>query len=256
MDTLKTLHLVREPPVVRIKIARPEANNSINADLTRELLQALREAEADEALRIVVIEGDSKTFCSGLDFRDFSTGRGDAGLVDEARVYYEVLKAITLSPRIVVAYVTGKANAGGVGFVAACDLVIAGPGATFSLSEVLFGLLPACVLPFLIRRTGFQRAQQLALTAQPIAVEEAHRWGLVDEWDAQPEQLLRRRIPRLARTSPAAVARLKQYMHDLWIVRDETRDLAVRTIADLLGDEENQAKIRRFVNEGVLPWQV
>lgn len=250
-----TLQVAMQPPVIRVKIYRPAENNSINAELTHELAAVLRLAEDEDSLRVLVLEGGPTIFSSGLDFAEYSRSAADATFELDAASYFDVLKAMAQSSKVIVSLVTGRVNAGGVGFVAASDLVIAGPNASFALSELLFGLLPACVLPFLIRRIGFQKAQQMALTTQPLGVEEAHRAGLVDEPAADPEQALRRRMPRLARVSPEAVRRLKAYMRELWIIQDRTRDLAVGTIAGLLNQPQTQESIRRFVSEGVLPWQ-
>jgi polyketide biosynthesis enoyl-CoA hydratase PksH len=249
-----TLRVRRQPHVLTVQIHRPEANNSINAQLTEELLKVLQAADLDEAVRVVVLEGLPDTFCTGLDFQEVATS-GELLIAQGAASYYDVLREMTRSSKVMVSLVAGKVNAGGLGFVAASDLVIGGRNATFGLSELLFGLLPACVLPFLLRRVGFQKAQLLALMTQTISVAEAHRWGLVDEWGDDPEQLLRRFLPRLTRLSPIAVRRLKTYMAELWIIRDQTREFAVNTISGLLNDTRTQEKIRRFVAEGVAPWQ-
>lgn len=249
-----TLRVRRQPHVLTVQIHRPEANNSINAQLTAELLNVLKAADLDEAVRVVVLEGLPDTFCTGLDFQEVAAG-GDLHIEQEAGSYYDVLREMARSSKVMVSLVAGKVNAGGLGFVAASDLVIGGKNATFGLSELLFGLLPACVLPFLIRRVGFQKAQLLALTTQTISVTEAHRWGLVDEWGDDPEHVFRRYLPRLTRLSPIAVRRLKTYMTELWIIRDQTREFAVDTISGLLNDSRTQEKIRRFVAEGELPWQ-
>lgn len=97
------------------------------------------------------------------------------------------MRQLAESSKIIVAKVQGKVNAGGIGLVAGSDLVVADNEASFALSELLFGLLPAMVLPFLIQRVGLQRAKLLALTTQPIQAAEAQRWGLVDEIGADPK---------------------------------------------------------------------
>lgn len=249
-----TIRVSTSAPVMRVQIHRPAANNSINAELTRELRAALGQAGEDESVRVVVLEGGSDVFSSGLDFAEFSRSAAEESFERDAALYIDVLREMTESAKVVVSLVTGAVTAGGVGFVAASDLVIAGPKATFALSELLFGLLPACVLPFLVRRIGFQKAQQMALTTLPLSAEEAYRVGLVDECAADPEQALRRRVPRMARVSPAAVRRLKAYMRELWIIDERTRALAVGTIAELLQQPKTRESIRRFVSEGVAPW--
>lgn len=252
----ETLIVERREAVLRVRIDRPEADNSIDATLTRELAEVLAEAEADDGIRVLVLAGGADVFCSGLDLDSVRAATPRPGeLRADAEAYYDLLRAMSGGSQAVVALVEGRVNAGGVGLVAASDLVIAGSRASFALSELLFGLLPACVLPFLARRVGVQRARQLALTTQAIGVDEAHRWGLVDEWDEQPEQLLRRRLLRLSRLDAAAVGRLKRYVGELDPLSAETRELAVGTIASLLADASIRGAIRRYVESGVLPWQ-
>src|SRR5439155_22787849 len=94
---------------------------------------------------------------------------------------YDLLLQLETGSYITLSHVQGKANAGGIDIVAACDIVLADHAAQFSLSELLFGLFPACVLPFLIRRVGFQKAHYMTLMTQPISAQRAHTWGLVDE---------------------------------------------------------------------------
>jgi polyketide biosynthesis enoyl-CoA hydratase PksH len=154
-----------------------------------------------------------------------------------------------------VAHVRGKTNAGGVGFVAACDIVVADDSAVFSLSELLFGLMPACVLPFLIRRVGFQRAHYMTLMTQPFTVQQAERWGLVDAFEANSENLLRRHLLRLRRLSKTGIERYKRYMNVLHGDLRTRRADALAANREVFSDRENLAKISRFVEHGTFPWE-
>jgi polyketide biosynthesis enoyl-CoA hydratase PksH len=154
-----------------------------------------------------------------------------------------------------VAHVRGKVNAGGMGFVAASDIVLADRSAQFSLSELLFGLFPACVLPFLIRRIGVQKAHYLTLMTKPIAVQEAQAWGLVDAHDADSASLLRTHLLRLRRLSKPAIARYKRYMHDLDRVLQHAKPLALAANREVFSDPENLKGIWRFVEQGKFPWE-
>jgi polyketide biosynthesis enoyl-CoA hydratase PksH len=94
-----------------------------------------------------------------------------------------------------MSHVRGTSNAGGTGFVAASDIVIADNTAQFSLSELLFGLYPACVLPFLTKRIGFRKAHYLTLMTNPISVQQANAWNLVDAYE-ENSSLIRDRVYR------------------------------------------------------------
>jgi polyketide biosynthesis enoyl-CoA hydratase PksH len=162
---------------------------------------------------------------------------------------------LALGPYVTVAHVRGKANAGGLGFVAACDIVLADESALFSLSELLFGVYPACVLPFLIRRVGFQRAHYLTLMTQPVAVRQAHDWGLVDAFEKDSEALLRKHLLRLRRVSKTAIGRYKDYANRINGNLVEAKPMAVAGNIEAFSDPTNIAAISRYVDTGAFPWE-
>src|SRR4030095_7659370 len=144
---------------------------------------------------VVVLEGLPHVFCFGADFKGIKE-RFAAGAAYEAmnpKPMYRVWLRLALGPYITIAHVRGQANAGGIGFVAACDLVISDETATFGLSEMLFGLMPACVMPFLVRRMGFAKANYMTLTTEPVSARSAREWGLVDEVAADSQNLVRKK---------------------------------------------------------------
>jgi polyketide biosynthesis enoyl-CoA hydratase PksH len=247
-----TIQVLVQRAVVTIRLNRPEAGNTINDTLISELLEVLDSVEQDAGTVVIVLEGSQEYFCTGMDFQSFSDDPGS--LFADADKCYELLQRFSLSSKIIVSKVEGKVNAGGVGLVAASDIVIAGEQASFGLSEALFGLLPACVLPFLIRRVGYQKAQWMALTTQPIPAEKAAQIGLVDELSAHPADALRRSLLRLTKLNPGTVGDLKEYMSRLWIIREETRKLATDKLASLMASEKVQSNIRNFVQNKQLPW--
>nr|AMB48451.1 enoyl-CoA hydratase [Nostoc sp. CAVN2] len=250
----QTLKIDYQSAVQRIQIHRPEANNSINSQLIQELLSALQAAEADETVKVVILEGLPDVFCTGMDFQEVADGTN----IDpkaSSHDYYNILKQMSQSSKVIVSLVRGKVQAGGVGLVAVSDIVIADETVTFVLSELLFGLLPACVLPFLIRRIGFQKAYRLALTTQEISASEAYTLGLVDEYGSNTNKLISQYVKRLKYLPSSGVRELKNYISQLWIIQSETQELAVNKISSLLGDPTVQEKIKRFNNEGVYPWQ-
>ena len=254
MANYQTLKVNYQTDVQRIQIYRPEANNTIDTHLTQELLSALRAGEAEETVKVVILEGLPDVFCTGIDFQEIADGKH----VDpkyNIHGYYNILKHMSQSSKVILSRVRGRVQAGGVGLVAASDLVIADETATFVLSELLFGLLPACVLPFLIRRVGFQKAYRLALTTQSISASEADKWGLIDEYGNNTDQLISKYIQHLKYLPSSGVKELKNYINQLWIIQAETQDLAVNKTSSLIAEPTIQEKIKRFQKEGLFPWQ-
>lgn len=249
----KTLKINHQPLVQRIQIYRPEANNSINKQLTQELLSALQAAEVEETVKVVILEGLPDVFCAGMDFQEVVGGEGVAPkfFLDS---YYNVLKQMSQSSKVILSLVRGKVQAGGVGFVAASDLVIADQTATFANTELLFGLLPACVLPFLIRRIGFQKAHRLSLTTQTISAEEAFNWGLVDEYSNDPNKIISKYIRRLKLLPSSGVQELKNFINKLWVIQEETQDLAVNKAAEMILSTTAKERIEQFMKNGGTPW--
>jgi polyketide biosynthesis enoyl-CoA hydratase PksH len=249
----QTIQVRFQEPVCFLTFHRPEANNTINDLLIEECRQVL--ALCEESITIVVLEGLPEVFCFGADFQgihaQFASEQFSARSPEPL---YDLWLKLATGPYITISHVRGKANAGGVGFVAASDIVLADQTAQFSLSELLFGLFPACVLPFLIRRVGFQKAHYLTLMTQPISVEQAHIWGLVDAYDVQSESLLRKHLLRLRRLSKTGILRYKRYMSGLYDSLFQSKSLALEANQEVFSDPRNLEGIIRYVEKGEFPW--
>jgi 3-carboxymethyl-3-hydroxy-acyl-[acp] dehydratase len=237
-----------------LRLNRPEAGNSLTKALLEELLQAFGRAESEPACRVVVIEGQGGSFCSGMDFEEAAAAWEGGKPAFDPRRYMDVLKRAALLPKPVIAKVDGKALAGGLGLVAASDLAVATPKSEFALPEALWGLLPACVVPYLIRRVGPQSAYRLTLTTGPIDAAEAARIGLVDAVSSDPDAAIERWSRRLKLLAPETVRELKRYFRRMWIVDDEKEKEAVDELRKLLADPKVRENVLNFVRRQKLPW--
>lgn len=251
--TYQTLKVELQESVCHLQIHRPEANNAINGQLIAECHEVL--AACEESATIVVLSGSPEVFCFGADFKAIANAKNGPALDGAAEPMYDLWLRMATGPYITISHVRGQANAGGVGFVAASDIVLAADNAQFSLSELLFGLYPACVLPFLIRRIGFQKAHYLTLMTQPISAKQAADWGLVDAIDAQSDVLLRRHLQRLRRLSKTAIRRYKSYMNRIATPLQDLRAAAVAGNLEVFTDPENLQGIVRYVERGIFPWE-
>jgi polyketide biosynthesis enoyl-CoA hydratase PksH len=240
----------RTGALLHLTINRPEERNAINQQLQAELCTALSRADADTTVRMVALHGQPGVFSTGT---DFSNSEGAADPEESARGYFRLLRAITESPKIVASVVEGEAMAGGVGLLAACDHVICTSASTFRLPEILLGLIPACVIPFLARRVGTHRAFHLALTARNLSAVEALDLGLVDEIADSPRDALRRFALCIDRAPLETAARLKRYMNELEAMPTDFEDRAVNCIAPLLSDPENALRVEALMRHGL--WQ-
>jgi polyketide biosynthesis enoyl-CoA hydratase PksH len=202
------------------------------------------------------LSGSPEVFCLGADFKAIAGASKKAHDRDDGPgPLYDLWLRLATGPYVTISHVRGKANAGGLGFVASSDIVLADETAQFSLSELLFGLYPACVLPFLIRRIGFQKAHYLTLMTQPISAKQACEWGLVDAYEPLSEALLRRHLQRLRRLSKIAVKRYKTYMGRISAPLQDLKSLAVAANREVFFDANNLQAITRYVEQGVFPWE-
>lgn len=249
-----TLRVRFDDDIAHLQIHRPDANNAINEQLIKEFTAALDLCDA--RAKIVVVEGLPEVFCFGADFAELQRSfDGDAPPQQDPQPMYALWRRLASGPYVSIAHVRGKANAGGIGFVAACDIVLADTKAVFSLSELLFGLMPACVLPFLIRRIGFAKANYMTLMTQPVTVQNAHEWGLVDAYEENSENLLRRNLLRLRRLNKTSIARYKRYMHSIEGSLDACEHGALAANREVFSDTENLQRISRYVKTGEFPWE-
>lgn len=236
-------------PVMRVRLTgTPPALSDVTVAAIH---RALRVAEANPAVKVVVIQSDTDAFCTGMDFADRTSNAADSS----AR-FFSLLRRFTEVPLTVVSVVDGRATGGGVGLAAASDLVLAGPQAEFILPEAIWGLLPCCVLPFLIRRIGFQAAYAMALTTLPVDAQQAHRIGLADEVCADSGPVLRRLVARTGRISRDTIAGLKDYAAVLHPIASGVEQDAIRRLATLLATSDVQRKLDAFRSDGLFPRQL
>lgn len=251
----ETIRVRFEEEICFAQIHRPQAGNAINDRLVEELAETL--SVCDAAAKVVVLEGLPDVFCSGADFGEIQTRfeQDERNAQQNPEPLYELWRRIACGPYVAVAHVRGRVNAGGVGFVAACDVALSEEKAVFSLSELLFGLMPACVLPFLIRRTGYAKANYMTLMTQPVSAAQAAHWGLVDACEADSENLLRKHLLRLRRLSKDAIRRYKRYAGALDGALLSAKPQALQANIEVFSDRANLAKIARYVKTGKFPWE-
>jgi len=182
MSTDTVLYSV-EGSVARITLNRPEKRNALNDALIAGLKQSLKTAASEKNVRVVVISGAGKDFCSGADLSALQkiAGASVAENSEDARSLLELFWLIRQLHVPVVAAVTGRALAGGCGLATACDLVVASASARFGYPEVKIGFVPAMVMAILRRNVSEKRAFELITRGAEISAEQAREFGLVNQ---------------------------------------------------------------------------
>jgi methylglutaconyl-CoA hydratase len=171
-----------EQGIARITLNRPERRNALDQELLTELRDALRVSASDDSVRVVVVAGSGKDFCSGMDLRTFADdASGDLGKFQtEARNMAGLLLDMRRHPRPIVAAVQGRALGGGCGIATAADIVLASDCAQFGYPEINIGFVPAIVMALLRRLVSERRAFELIATGETISAQTALEYGMIN----------------------------------------------------------------------------
>ena len=201
-----------------IKLNRAEKRNALTRELIELLLAAVNEVKADQSARVLVLQGEGKVFCAGMDLKEMQERASDPNAkslwAEDARIYRELLETLFTLPIPVVASLQGPALAGGFGIVLACDLIIATNNTFFSLPEPKRGIAAAVVTPFLIHRVGAGVANQWLLSGENISSERALQAGLCYKITPadQLEEATNETIQSILTGSPNALATTKKHL--------------------------------------------
>jgi methylglutaconyl-CoA hydratase len=241
----QTLTLSITDKVATVTLDRPELRNAFNEQSIAELALVFDELGRNDMVRAVVLAANGPAFCAGADLNWMKKMAGYThaeNQADAARLA-DMLRTIYLCAKPVLAKVQGDCYAGGMGLVAACDIVVASEAANFCLSEVKLGLIPATISPYVIKAMGENAARRYFLTAERFDAREAHRIGFAQEV-VPPEALdaaAAAIVSALAKNSPHAVCEAKKLV----------RDVAGQPVTDaLLADTANRIAAIRASDEG------
>ncbi len=214
-----TLEITIAGKLASVTLNRPDVRNAFNETTIAEIALAFDELGRDDTVRAIVLAANGPAFCAGADLNWMKkmAGYSHAENNADALQLADMLRTIYLCPKPVVARVQGDCYAGGMGLVAACDIIVAVNEANFCLSEVKLGLIPATISPYVIKAMGENAARRYFLTAERFSAQEAHRIGfaheVVDaaELDAKVASI----VKALVSNSPNAVKEAKKLVRDV-----------------------------------------
>ena len=169
-----------------IAMNRPEMYNALNAEAKMEIVQAIREANKNPAIRSIVLTGNGKAFCTGQDLNDRSVQAGTAGGVDLGNTlqteWNPLVNSIRDSKKIVIAAVNGVCAGAGISVAIACDLIVAKPNTKFVGAFSKLGLAPDAGSTYtFVKAMGHQKTMEFFLLGNPLMSEEMHNCGLINE---------------------------------------------------------------------------
>ncbi|MDD5702256.1 MAG: enoyl-CoA hydratase/isomerase family protein [Dehalococcoidales bacterium] len=238
--------------VARIILNRPKAMNSLTWTMAREIAEALDDAEKDNSIRVVIITGSGKAFCTGVDLKFAREEMTDSQKEQDFFRYSNetMIRKIEKMPKPVIAAVNGYAMGGGIEILTAVDLALASEDAVISDQHMKYGLLSAGGAPYrLSLLVGMRKAKELIFTGDSISGKEAAQIGLInravpaDKLESTVEEL----AARLAEASPL-VMRISKSMINTTVLPDIESKMEMIMMSFLVGSrsEDRDEGIRAF----------
>ncbi|WP_154365548.1 enoyl-CoA hydratase/isomerase family protein [Duganella alba] len=256
----ETLNITREGYVATVTLNRPDVRNAFNETTIAEIKQAFSELGEDDALRAIVLAANGPAFCAGADLNWMKKMAGYTHAENQADALQlaEMLRTIYLCPKPVVAKVQGDCYAGGMGLVAACDIIVAVEEANFCLSEVKLGLIPATISPYVIKAMGENASRRYFLTAERFGAREALRIGFAHEvvstetLDAKVTEI----VKALVNNSPNAVRQAKVLVRDVvgQPVNDALLADTAERIAQIRASDQGREGVASFLEKRKPAW--
>jgi enoyl-CoA hydratase/carnithine racemase len=240
-----------------LTLNHPEKRNALSEALLLEMKARLEEANQDRDVRVVIIRANGKVFSSGHDLRELMD-RDEESYARVFAICTEVMEAIRLLPKPVIAQVQGLATAAGCQLVATCDLAVASEDAAFATPGVKIGLF--CTTPgvALARAVTTKKAMEMLLTGAPIPAEEALAWGLINKV-VPPTELERETAElagKIASASSYTVSLGKEAFYlQVEMDRPAAYQFAQRVMVENLLSHDAQEGIDSFLNKRQPRWE-
>ncbi len=243
--------------VATVTLDSPANRNALSRQFLADLERQVDAAIADDRTRVVVLTGAGTVFCSGADLKE-QREANETGQQTGPGALVPTLKRLWHSPKPVVGRVNGAARAGGLGLIAACDIAVAVETATFAVSEVRVGVIPAIISVLLLPKLGEAKCMELFLTGEPIGASEAVRIGLLNA--AAPagelDGTVAHYVESILKGAPGALAGAKQLVREIpGMPLDEAFELMTHRSAAFFASAEAREGMTAFAEKRPPRWQ-
>ena len=251
MSELPVVHVDVVDEIATITLDSQHNRNALSRQLLHELHGALDRAEA-AASRAVVLTNEGPAFCAGADLKERSAQGSSAS---DSNPFVGILERLMDTERPTIAAVKGAVRAGGIGLMAACDLVVVGASTTFALTEVRIGVAPAIISVPILRRVAASRIAAAMLTGEAFGADEARSIGLVthvtDDVDATVGVL----VDGIRAGAPRAVAETKRLLHTVGPMERSTAFAARGALShEMVSSDDAAAGVAAFVEKRPPHW--
>ena len=246
--------------VARVRLNNPDKHNAFDDQIIDELTEAFVAIADNSNVRVMVLGSEGKSFSAGADLewmKRMASYSYEENLRDASALAL-MLKTLNEIPQPTIARVQGAAFGGAVGLVSCCDMAVAASAASFSLSEVKIGLVPATISPYVIAAIGQRAVRRYFVTAERFDAHRAMEIGLVNEVvDAeQLDQEIDRLIDALLANGPEAILAAKRLVFDIAgkPIDQQLIDSTCETIAAIRVSEQGQEGLQAFLEKRKPHW--
>ena len=251
----KTIELIREERIAFMYLNRPEVLNALNETMKYELMEALKETEEDDNVRVMILTGRGRGFCAGADLSRFievqesdrdHKKKTSFGSLDLPRAFVQY-------PKPIIAAINGPSYGFGFTVTLTCDIRLASERAKFSCAFVRIGVTPEfCSTYFLPRLIGYGKAAELILTARPFDAHEALEIGAVNHVfphnGLMPEA--KKMAKQIAAMPPTAVQKSKEILrHGMQSTLDQVIQHEAIVFLDALKTEEHRLALNKLLTQ-------
>lgn len=257
----KVLFEVNEHGVATVTLNNPEKHNAFDDDIIEQLTDIFNRLSSRDDISIMVLASQGKSFSAGADL-GWMKRMANYSFEDnynDANALALMLKALNFLPQTTIAKIQGAAFGGAVGLASCCDIVIASTKASFCLSEVKLGLIPATISPYVINAIGFKASRRYFQTAERFTADKAQQLGLVDEIVAPDElqKAVNTMITILLTNGSTARRQAKKLTQDFAFQTIDERLIADTSerIATIRVSPEGQEGLKAFFEKRSPNWQ-
>ena len=246
--------------LAKITLNKPEVHNAFDDKLISELTRTIQKLDEDPSVRILVLAAEGKSFSAGADLnwmKRMANYSWEQNYQDSLQLA-GLMQSLHDFSKTTIAVVQGAAYGGGVGLVACCDIALSSERATYCLSEVKLGLIPAVISPYVVKAMGERNAKRYFTTAESFNAQEAQRIGLVhkvvshENFTAEVTDF----IDKMLNNGPQAMyqaKRLVELVYNRSINEDLIRETAQR-IADIRASKEGKEGVSAFLEKRSANW--
>jgi enoyl-CoA hydratase/carnithine racemase len=241
------VHYEQADGVATVTLDSPHNRNALSRQLVGELFERLDQAADDEGAKVVVLRSADRVFCSGADLSEAAEGSMEEG----ARAIVDLQRRILTHPLPVVTRLAGPVRAGGLGVVAASDVVICSEEVTFAFTESRLGLAPAVISLTVLPRLTSRAAYDTFLTGRTFDATEAAAMGLVTRSvpDAHLDEAVAETCAELAKAHPQGLRETKALLaRDLLAHIDAGADDMAALSARLFGSDDAREAMLAFLS--------